>query len=111
MRMIKDLSRLNLVRSTRGSLRAILALSLLMTSQACVTRREIQAAIWLNNSPIPKEFCERDPDLKLYGFYRRLDSGKLEFMPFCNSKAREWVSMHKDDFNRLMDIATEPDDQ
>jgi hypothetical protein len=87
-----------------------MALSLLILCQGCVSKREINAAIWLNNSPLPVEICERDPVLKQYGFYRRLNNGKFEFISFCDEKARNWLSMHKDDFNRIMDRINEPND-
>lgn len=86
----------------KEGIRALMGLLLLISFQGCLSRREIQAAIWLNNTPIPKEICEQVEDLKLYGFYRRLDSGKLEFMSFCNKEARNFIGMHKDDFERLL---------
>jgi hypothetical protein len=67
----------------------------------------LNAAIWLNNGPLPESVCA-DPHNKLYGFYRRLNDGNFEFVSFCNPKANEWVSMHKDDFARLIDRATRP---
>ena len=73
----------------------------------CLTRAKIDAAIWLNNG-LPADLCEKEPELKDYGFYRKLDSGQLEFVAFCDPRAREWLSMHKDDFNKLMDEAGIP---
>lgn len=69
---------------------------------------KVNAAIWLNNSPIPAEVCAREPTLKDYGFYRRLDTGQLEFISFCDPKSAEWLSMFTEDFNRLMDEAGLP---
>ena len=73
-------------------------------------REEIDATIWLNNSPLPATICEREPELKNYGFYRRLNSGQLEFMSFCRpctegvkDCAKFWLGIRDDDFNRLMD--------
>jgi hypothetical protein len=73
-----------------------------------VSRKELNAAIWLNNAPLPGELCDASPVNRLYGFYRRLNDGTLEFVSFCNPDAADWVSMHKDDFKRLLDQATRP---
>jgi hypothetical protein len=73
-----------------------------------VSRKEIRAAIWLNNGPIPKEICEREPEVAWYGFYRRLNNGKLEFVSFCNPDSKEWLAMHKDDFAELINRGTAP---
>jgi hypothetical protein len=58
--------------------------------------------LWLNNSPIPSEICKREPELKDYGFYRKLNDGNFEFVGFCEPKASEFFSMYKTDFERLM---------
>jgi hypothetical protein len=42
------------------------------------------------NLPIPAEICEREPQLKLYGFYRRLNSGKLEFFSICQPEIAQF---------------------
>lgn len=94
-------------------MKAILII-LLVTLTGCpgVTRREVEATIWLNNTPIPNDICEREPELKSYGFYRRLNDGKFEFMSFCNPEAVQWLSIHKDEFFRFMDkLLPEPKDQ
>lgn len=67
------------------------------------TRAEIDAVIWLNNSPIPADVCAREPSLNDYGFYRRLNDGTFEFISFCHPDAHLWVAMHKDDFIKLLD--------
>lgn len=38
--------------------------------------------------------------------YRKLNGGKFEFLSFCDKKSNEFLSMHKDDFERLMNEAT-----
>jgi hypothetical protein len=70
-----------------------------------ITKSRIDAAIWLNNAPLPKEICEANPDLYKRGFYRRLDSGKLEFISFCNPLARRWVSAFDEDFQKILEEA------
>lgn len=59
--------------------------------------------MWLNNGPIPADICEREPDLKLRGFYRRLNSGKLEFISFCNPIANDLLGIHKTDLEKILD--------
>lgn len=75
----------------------------------CVSKKEIKASIWLNNSPIPEEICLREPDLRNYGFYRRLDNGKIEFISWCNKEASHWLSIFDKDLERILK-ATLPED-
>lgn len=82
-----------------------------MSFQGCISRKKINAHIWLNNAQIPEENCDRDPAIKLYGFYRKLNTGELEFVSFCTKKARDFVSMRKSDFEKLMNEATVPDEE
>lgn len=56
----------------------------------------------MNNSPIPKELCESHEELGKYGFYRKLNNGKLEFVSFCDQEAARWVAMFEDDFYSLL---------
>lgn len=80
----------------------------ILAMPGCISRKEIEAALWLNNG-LPAELCGPNkaeslhPEIWSYGFYRRLNNGKYEFVPFCSPHAREWVSMHKDDFKRILD--------
>jgi hypothetical protein len=83
-------------------------LIILLIGPGCITRGQINASVWLNNTPIPKDLCDREPSLKDYGFFRRLDSGQIEFVSFCSPQAVQWLAMFKDDFNRLMDEAGLP---
>ncbi len=93
---------------------ALIALGL----SGCVTRAELRAALWLNNG-LPADRCgpsqaeSPEPDLWLYGFYRKLndeachDLGKppgcIEFVPFCDPRSKDWSSMYKDDLNKILD--------
>jgi hypothetical protein len=58
--------------------------------------------------PIPQEICDRNIELWSYGFYRKLNNGKIEFVSFCKKEAREWLAMNKEDFNKFMDRINEP---
>lgn len=79
----------------------------LLLLSSCITRKKISAYIWLNNSPVPQELCLREPALNDYGLYRKLNDGRLEFVSFCDVKARQFLSMHKDDFERLINKQTD----
>lgn len=68
-----------------------------------VTRAEVEATLWLNNSPIPAEICAREPALRKYGFYRKLDSGQMEFVSFCKLEARKWIAIYDADLQRLLE--------
>jgi hypothetical protein len=67
-----------------------------------VTRRSIKAYLWINNLPAPPEVCEREPLLKDYGLYRRLNNGNFEFLSVCDPRIKEFYSMHKDDLARIL---------
>ncbi len=84
-------------------------LIVLMALTGCkkIAREKIDAAIWLNNGS-PTEICAREQDLLNHGFYRKLNSGKFEFISFCDPKSLDWISMHEKDFNKLMDQAGLP---
>lgn len=88
-------------------MKKLILLSLLFTS--CITREEIDAVVFLNNFNSEKnelaELCERVPELKQRGFYRRLNNDKLETVSICNPQARNYLAVHRDDFNRLLDKA------
>jgi hypothetical protein len=54
---------------------------------------------WLNNFPVPAEttnYC-------LYGFYRRLDSGQVEFFSICNPNMPKMISMKDAEYQALLD--------
>lgn len=72
---------------------------------SCVTREKVQSTIWLTNAPLPLEYCDQIPELRMYGFYRKLNSGKLEFVSFCKKESRDFVIMPKAEFNELLDRA------
>lgn len=53
--------------------------------------------------------CQADPELIMYGFYRRLSDGKLEFISFCQPEAGAMISVTKDDFDKIMNgLAPKP---
>jgi len=71
--------------------------------QGCVTRKEVNAAAWLNNTHAMGEVCTRVPELKDYGFYRRLDDGKIQFLSFCNENARRMTAFKDEDLKNILD--------
>lgn len=61
----------------------MLALLLLMVAvSGCPSRKEVDAELWLNTGLSP-ELCAKEPELQKYGLYRRLDTGKYEFISYC----------------------------
>jgi len=73
---------------------------------SCVTREQIQATIWLNNfNDSIQPICARDPELKNYGFYRKLNTGKIEFVSVCSLQAVHFVALPEKDFNNILDQA------
>lgn len=71
-----------------------------------MSRQQVEATAWLNNGFSPL-ICganaDANPEAWLYGFYRRLDSGKLEFVPFCDQQSKRWISIRDDDFKKILD--------
>jgi hypothetical protein len=90
-------------------MKTLFLISTLLFLSSCITREEVDAVIWLNNFNDDKNsmagVCERNPEIKQYGFYRKLNNGKLEFVSICNTTARNYLAVQKDDFNRLIDKA------
>lgn len=86
----------------RERLLAFLILSFVILCPACVTREEIRAHIWLNNA-LPADLCVSEPRLRDYGFYRRLDSGKLEFLSFCSPEALKMLAIIDSEYEELLD--------
>lgn len=115
MKTINGISKNSLAVLGRVSRQICLALLLLtacLVLTGCLTpsREEINATIWNNNFPLPADICSREPDLHQRGFFRRLDSGKLEFMSVCKACTPEqkdcaqfWKSVHANDLDALMD--------
>lgn len=68
----------------------------------CISKQEIRASVWLNNGMDP-EICKTVPAVRNYGFYRRLDSGKLEFKPYCDADSVHWLSIFDQDLDRILD--------
>jgi hypothetical protein len=50
---------------------------------------------------IPKEICDREPELKNIGVYRKLNNGKYELVSFCAPEFSEYLTMWKGDFEKL----------
>lgn len=93
----------------RAATLTCLVLLCAMIFQGCLTRQQVRAYTWLNNSPLPADLCEKNPELQNYGFYRRLKDGKLEFVSFCQpceppkACAADFISIYKVDFENVLD--------
>lgn len=66
-------------------------------------RAEINATLWLNNSPLPIELCAQHQELNNYGFYRRITDDNFEFISFCDQSASKWIAIHESDLEKLLD--------
>ena len=77
-------------------------LPLLIFLSGCPTRQEIKANMWLN-SGLPKELCDKLPELKAYGMYRKLNNGTYELQAYCNPQAQNYFSVHKDTLEKMLD--------
>jgi hypothetical protein len=87
-------------------LRALLAVTLvpllLIILQACISRKQVVAETWLN-SGLPADVCEKYPEIKEYGIYRKLDSGQYEFLSYCKNESQNYISIQGDKFRRILD--------
>lgn len=90
---------------TLAVMTVLLLLTVFLVSGCRISRSEIEAAVWLNNAPLPQDVC-RGP-AKDYGFYRRLNDGRLEFVSFCRPEAKNWIAIHKDDLQKILDRLSE----
>ncbi len=75
-----------------------------------ITREEVQASIWLTNC-LPEAVCT-NPDfseLKKYGFYRKLNTGKLEFISFCNPLCLKMMAFYGPEFTLYLDALLPPE--
>jgi hypothetical protein len=85
--------------SLRTTSMILLILSMLiLTGCKTVSREEIDAVLWLNNAPLPAEICAVSDR---YGFYRKLNDGKLEFISWCKTEAADYVAIRKDDLEKI----------
>lgn len=84
-------------------MRLYLAFLLAILLSGCgANKAAIKAAIWLNNG-ISEDICEKTPPLWDYGFYRRLNSGQLEFLPFCDPQSAHWLAIYDQDLEKILD--------
>lgn len=70
---------------------------------SCLTRKQVNAAAWLNNTDALLDLCIKVPELKDYGFYRRLDDGKIQFLSFCDPNAVRMIAFKDEDLNKILD--------
>lgn len=91
-----------------GFLAPVLLMPLL---QGCPNRTEVEAYFFMN-APICGlhagcetigNICEKYPDLKRFGIYRVLNSGKYEFVSYCDPLIADFQSINKRDLNRMLD--------
>jgi len=79
-----------------------LALVILLTAfPGCVTRSRLNAYLWFGIA-IPEDICEKTPEIKEYGVYRRLNDGRFEFVSICSDEYEQFFSMRKTDLERLL---------
>ena len=93
---------------------SLVLLAFLMLS--CVSRKDVEAVLFLHDQ-IPAETCDRSPELRRIGIYRKVtctpqlvdagickpgDKEKTEFLSYCKSQIRNYFGAHKDDVARLL---------
>lgn len=66
--------------------------------------------VWLNTG-LPNQLCgecdlthlDQCPPIWKYGEYRKLNSGKYEFVSYCDSKSKDFISMTSADEKKVLD--------
>lgn len=97
-----------------ASLPVCLALSLCLVCLGCnslPTRKQVEAAIWSVNTPLPADACGVKPatctsastSLWCRGFYRFLNDGKLEFISFCAPESRDMKGVWGPQLKEMLD--------
>ena len=111
--MTKLLSRTRSDLRLLGKSLAMLGLlSSMLLLQGCPSRAEIDAEIWLNSGITP-DVCAKYPELKQFGIYRKLDTGKYEFISYCTTvpdangnqvnAVQQYLSVNAQKFNKFLD--------
>lgn len=87
-------------------IRFLALILILLATSSCVTRKQIDAATWVNNfNAIPNEACYPGNALYRVGFFRRLDDGKFQFVSICSDTANKMLSATAEDYKKLIDAA------
>jgi hypothetical protein len=77
---------------------------LFLLSQGCVSRARINANLWYGLA-VPQNICEKEPEIRNYGIFRKLSNGNFEFVSICSDEYEHFFSIHKDDLERLLNEA------
>jgi hypothetical protein len=76
-----------------------------MNCLACQTptRSQVDALTYNNNfTALPPDICQREPELYKFGFYRRLDDGRIAYFSICDKDIPVFVSMKYDEYDALL---------
>jgi hypothetical protein len=86
----------------------ILILFMMLALSGCVTRKQIEAATWVNNfNSLSPELCYPAGPLYRVGFFRRLDDGKFQFVSACSPTGAKMLSVTAEDYKKILDAALE----
>lgn len=89
------------------TLKLLMTFLALILISSCVTRKQIEAATWVNNfHVIPAELCYPGAALHRVGFFRRLDDGRFQLVSVCAAQASKMLSVTAADYQKLLDAAT-----
>jgi hypothetical protein len=90
----------------------ILLVLAFITLTGCPKRAEVRAEMWLQ-SGLPADLCAKNPEIRQYGMYRRLNddvcekAGKkipcYELQRYCNAEAKKYLAIEEQRFNDLLD--------
>lgn len=80
----------------------LVLLSLAML-QGCISRKQIEAAAWLNNFEAIQTLCQQYPEIRDYGFYRKLNDGNFQFLSVCEENAKRMISITDSDMKDILD--------
>jgi hypothetical protein len=77
-----------------------------MLFQGCGTtlikKTDLGVAAWINNTDAMQDLCKKIPELKEFGFYRRIDLENLQFLSFCDKNSSRMIAFKDEDVEKIL---------
>lgn len=79
----------------------------LLLFTACVSEKEIRGQLYINEG-IPKELCDKYPEIKEFGVYRVISETEEELLPYCSNRIKKFLSADRVYVEEWLKQATRP---
>ena len=80
---------------------------MLLLLVACVSEQSVRGKLYLNDG-LPKELCDKYPELKEFGAYRIVSDTEEELLPYCSERIKNFLSADKVYVEEWLKQATRP---